>query len=146
MRRGRQPTRARCRFRSASRGRPCGRLTAEYTSTRNQFGRPIGSFQGVALRAADAYIDMQAIRSTFWETAWRLSEGQPASGEIPVAAWWAGMAGHRVVHAAQHLHGGIGADVEYPIHCYVLWAKHVAPQLGGGTQQLVRLGTELETG
>jgi alkylation response protein AidB-like acyl-CoA dehydrogenase len=121
------------------------RLTAEYTSTRKQFGRPIGSFQGVALRAADAYIDVEAIRSTFWEAAWRLNEGLPASSEIAVAAWWACMAGHRVVHAAQHLHGGIGSDVEYPIHRYFLWAKHVALQLGGGTQQLARLGAGLET-
>jgi len=100
-------------------------LTAEYTCNRKQFERPIGSFQGVALRAADAYIDVEAMRSIYWEAIWRLTEGLPATAEIAAAKWWACTAGHRVVHTAQHLHGGIGADVEYPIHRYFLSAKQV---------------------
>lgn len=118
-------------------------LAAEYTSNRKQFDRPIGSFQGVALRAADGYIDVEAMRSTFWEAAWRLSQGLPAASEIGVASWWACLAGHRVVHTAQHLHGGIGADVEYPIHRYFLWAKQVQLALGGANKQLARLGAQL---
>jgi alkylation response protein AidB-like acyl-CoA dehydrogenase len=121
------------------------RLTAEYTSTRKQFDRAIGSFQGVALRAADGYIDVEAMRSIYWEAAWRLTEGLPASAEIGAAKWWACMAGHRVVHTAQHLHGGIGADVEYPIHRYFLWAKQVELLLGGANKQLARLGAALQT-
>jgi len=121
------------------------RLTAEYTSSRKQFGRPIGSFQGVALRAADAYVDVEAMRSAFWEAAWRLTEGLPATGEIAAAKWWACTAGHRVVHTAQHLHGGIGADVEYPIHRYFLWAKQVELTLGGASRQLAGLGAQLPT-
>jgi 3-oxocholest-4-en-26-oyl-CoA dehydrogenase beta subunit len=119
------------------------RLTAEYTSTRKQFGRPIGSFQGVALRAADAYIDVEAMRSVLWEAAWRLNEGLPAIGEIAAATWWACTAGQRVVHTAQHLHGGIGSDVEYPIHRYFLWAKQVELALGGAGKQLARIGAQL---
>ena len=53
------------------------RRTAEYTRTRKQFGRPIASFQGVALRAADAYIDLEAMRSTLLQAAWRVAEGLP---------------------------------------------------------------------
>ncbi|MFN8624506.1 MAG: acyl-CoA dehydrogenase family protein [Candidatus Binatia bacterium] len=121
------------------------RLTAEYTSTRKQFERPIGTFQGVALRAADGYIDVEAMRSIYWEAAWRLTAGLPASAEIAAAKWWACMAGHRVAHTAQHLHGGIGADVEYPIHRYFLWAKQVELQLGGANKQLARLGAMLQT-
>ena len=119
------------------------RLTAEYTANRKQFGRPIGSFQGVALRAADAYIDVEAMRSMFWEAAWRLGEGVAAGAEIAAATWWACTAGPRVVHTAQHLHGGIGADVEYPIHRYFLWAKQVELMLGGASGQLARLGARL---
>jgi len=119
------------------------RLTAEYTSTRKQFDRSIGSFQGVALRAADAYIDVEAMRSVYWEAIWRLTEGLPAAAEIAAAQWWACTAGHRVVHTAQHLHGGIGADVEYPIHRYFLWAKQVELLLGGANRQLARLGATL---
>jgi alkylation response protein AidB-like acyl-CoA dehydrogenase len=119
------------------------RLTAEYTSSRKQFGRPIGSFQGVTLRAADGYIDVEAMRSVYWEAAWRLGAGFPASSELAAAAWWACTAGQRVVHTAQHLHGGIGADVAYPIHRYFLWAKQVELTLGGANRQLARIGAQL---
>jgi alkylation response protein AidB-like acyl-CoA dehydrogenase len=117
--------------------------TAEYTRTRKQFGRPIGSFQGVSMRAADAYIDIQAMRSTLWQAAWRLSEGMRADREVLAAKWWAAMGGHRVVHTVLHLHGGTGADVEYPIHRYFLWAKQIELTLGGGGRQLANLGALL---
>jgi len=116
------------------------RRTAAYTGQRKQFGRPIGSFQAVSLRAADAYIDVEAMRSTLWQAAWRLSEGLPAAREAAVAGWWACRGGHRVVHAAQHLHGGQGADVDYPIHRYFLWARHVDVSLGGASRALAGLG------
>jgi alkylation response protein AidB-like acyl-CoA dehydrogenase len=119
------------------------RRTAEYVSTRRQFGHPIGAFQGVALRAADAYIDVEAMRSTLWQATWRLSEGLPAEGSIAVAKWWACRGGQRVVYTAQHLHGGIGADLDYPIHRYFLWAKHCEITLGGASQQLARIGALL---
>ena len=114
--------------------------TAEYTSERKQFGRPIGSFQGVSLRAADAYIDVEAMRSTMWQAAWRLDNGETAEKQAAVAKWWACMGGHRVSHTCQHLHGGIGADVDYPIHRHFLRLKHIAMTLGGASEQLSMLG------
>jgi alkylation response protein AidB-like acyl-CoA dehydrogenase len=116
------------------------RQTAEYTSTRKQFGREIGSFQGVSLRAADAYIDVEAMRSTMWQAAWRIDNGDDAAKSAAVAKWWACMGGHRVSHTCQHLHGGIGADVDYPIHRFFLRLKHVAMTLGGANEQLALLG------
>ncbi|MBK7951751.1 MAG: acyl-CoA/acyl-ACP dehydrogenase [Deltaproteobacteria bacterium] len=116
------------------------RQTAEYTSTRKQFGREIGSFQGVSLRAADAYIDVEAMRSTMWQAAWRIDNGDDAAKAAAVAKWWACMGGHRVSHTCQHLHGGIGADVDYPIHRFFLRLKHVAMTLGGANEQLALLG------
>ena len=101
---------------------------------------PIGSFQGVGLRAADAYIDIEAMRSTLMEACWRLATGRPAKLEVSVAKWWACRAGSRVTHTAQHLHGGIGADVDYPIHRFFLWSKQVELTLGGASQQLTRIG------
>ena len=117
------------------------RQTAEYTSTRKQFGREIGSFQGVALRAADAYIDVEAMRSTMWQAAWRIDNGDDGAKAAAVAKWWACTGGHRVSHTCQHLHGGIGADVDYPIHRFFLRLKHVAMTLGGGNEQLALLGS-----
>ena len=119
------------------------RMAAEYTSGRHQFGRPLATFQGAALKAADAYIDTEAMRATMWQAAWRLSQGMDASDAVAVAKWWAADAGHRVVHTTQHLHGGLGADVDYPIHRYFLWGKQIEVMLGGASQQLARLGRDI---
>lgn len=124
----------------------CGealRLTAEYAKTRKQFDQPISMFQAVGHRAADAYIDTEGIRLTALQAAWRLSAGLPAEKEVAVAKFWAAEAGQRVVHAAQHLHGGIGVDKEYPLHRLFLLAKQLELTLGGATQQLRTLGALL---
>jgi 3-oxocholest-4-en-26-oyl-CoA dehydrogenase beta subunit len=116
------------------------RMTGEYTSSREQFGRPIATFQAVGQRAADAYVDAHAIRLTMLQAAWRLTAGFPADREVAVAKYWASAGGQRVVHAAQHLHGGIGVDRDYPLHRYFLLAKQLELTLGGATRQLVNLG------
>jgi hypothetical protein len=119
------------------------RTTAEYTKTREQFDRVIATFQAVGQRAADAYVDTEAVRLTAWQAAWRLDAGMPASAEVAVAKYWAAEGGQRVVHAAQHLHGGIGVDRDYPLHRYFLWAKQLELTLGGATRQLLHLGAIL---
>jgi len=119
------------------------RLTAEYTKTREQFERPIASFQAVGQRAADAYIDTEGVRLTARQAAWRLANGHPAEAEIAVAKFWAADGGQRVVHAASHLHGGIGVDRDYALHRYFLLAKQIELTLGGATRQLLRLGAIL---
>jgi 3-oxocholest-4-en-26-oyl-CoA dehydrogenase beta subunit len=119
------------------------RMAADYTSERQQFGRPLSTFQGVALKAADAFIDTEAIRVTLWQAAWRLTAGLDATREVMVAKWWAAEGGQRVVHITQHLHGGMGADVDYPVHRYFLWGKQIEDTLGGASAQLARLGQAL---
>ncbi len=119
------------------------RATAEYTSQREQFGRPLSTNQGVALRAADAYIDTEAMRATLWSAAWRLTVGLPAAEEVAIAKWWATEGGHRVLHSTQHLHGGIGSDIDYPLHRTFLWGKQLGDTLGGASPTLVALGAEL---
>ncbi|CAN5634292.1 acyl-CoA dehydrogenase family protein [soil metagenome] len=119
------------------------RLTAAYTSEREQFNAKIATFQAVAQRAADAYIDTEAVRLTSRQAAWRLAEGIPAADAIAVAKFWAADGGQRVVHAAQHLHGGIGVDVDYPVHRYFRWAKHLELTLGGAATHLLRIGARL---
>jgi alkylation response protein AidB-like acyl-CoA dehydrogenase len=119
------------------------RMTAEYTKTREQFGRAIATFQAVGQRAADAYIDTEGVRLTTWQAVWRLSEGLDASTEVAVAKFWAADGGQRVVHAAQHLHGGMGVDKDYPLFRYFLWAKWIELSLGGATRQLLAIGKRL---
>jgi alkylation response protein AidB-like acyl-CoA dehydrogenase len=118
-------------------------MAAEYTSERRQFGRPLSTFQGVALKASDAFIDTEAMRVTLWQAAWRLTAGRDATREVMVAKWWASDGGQRVVHITQHLHGGMGADVDYPVHRYFLWGKQIEDTLGGASAQLARLGQAL---
>jgi alkylation response protein AidB-like acyl-CoA dehydrogenase len=121
-------------------------MTAEYTSKREQFGKPIATFQAVGQRAADAYIDVEAIRWTMWQAAWRLAEGLPAAEEAAVAKFWGSEAGHRVVYACTHLHGGMGVDLDYPLHRYYLWSKQFELTLGSAERQLLRLGAALREG
>ena len=118
-------------------------LTAEYARNRVQFGRPIGSFQAVAQRLADAYIDVEAVRLTMWQAAWLLASGGEAGTAVATAKFWAADAGHRVAHTAVHVHGGLGIDMSYPVHRYFVAAKHHEFALGGATEQLRRIGANL---
>ena len=88
-------------------------------------------------------LDVEAIRLTLWQAAWAVAEGLPADTEVGVAKFWAADAGHRVAHAAVHIHGGMGVATEYPVHRYFTWAKQVELTLGGATAQLLRLGAAL---
>ncbi|MEU5214717.1 acyl-CoA dehydrogenase family protein [Streptomyces sp. NPDC020807] len=118
----------------------------EYTSVREQFGRPLSTRQAVQLRAADAYMDTEAIRVTAYEAAWRLDEGLDAREAALTAAWWASEAGKRVVHTGQHLHGGMGADLDHPVHRHFLWGRQLDAYLGAGTELLAELGDLLAKG
>jgi alkylation response protein AidB-like acyl-CoA dehydrogenase len=122
------------------------RITAGYLSERKQFDRPIATFQGATLRAADAYIDTEAIRVTSWSAIWRLADGREARDELAIAKFWVADGGQRVAHACQHLHGGMGATTDYPIHRYFKWAKLLEHTVGGATQQLLRLGDSIAAG
>ncbi|UMB71460.1 acyl-CoA dehydrogenase family protein [Mycobacterium paraterrae] len=122
------------------------KIAASYTSEREQFGRPIGSFQAVQQRLADAFIDVEAIRWTTWHAAWLIAEGRPAVRDAAIAKFWAADAGARVVASAQQVHGGMGIDVTYPLHRYFLWAKQIELSLGSAPQQLVRLGASYPEG
>ena len=118
-------------------------LTSTYTTERQQFGVPIASFQAVGHRAADAYIDTEAIRLTAWQALWRLAHGADAAEHVSIAQYWAAEAGQRVVHSAVHLHGGVGVDRDYPLARYFTAAKQSELQLGGSTPALLQLGRHI---
>jgi 3-oxocholest-4-en-26-oyl-CoA dehydrogenase beta subunit len=120
-------------------------MAATYTSQRVQFGRPLSTNQAVAVRAADAHLDTVAIRLSAQRAAWLMDRGaeDAAASAALVAKWWAAHGGLRTVHATQHLHGGIGADVDYPIHRYFLWGRDTAFALGGAAAVAADLGAVL---
>jgi len=111
-----------------------------HLSSRRQFGKPLAAFQATTQRAADGYITTEAMRVTALNAAWRLAEGFDARRDVAVAAYWANEGAQQVVTAAQHLHGGIGADVDYPVHRYFLWGIQLASVLGSASSHLARLG------
>ncbi|RDI17648.1 alkylation response protein AidB-like acyl-CoA dehydrogenase [Rhodococcus sp. AG1013] len=120
-------------------------LTSEYALTRKQFDKPIGTFQAVRQRLADAYLDVEAVRLSLWQAAWRESEGIPADAEVATAKFWAADAGHRVAHTMVHVHASIGIFLEYPVHRYFTAAKRTEFLFGAATEQLRTLADALTT-
>ena len=120
------------------------RLTSRYATERQQFGRPIATFQAVTQRVADMYVDVLTLRLAVRRAAWALDAGHvPAdrvAADIATARFVAADACHRVVCAAQHVHGGVGFDREYPLHRHFLMAKRIEFSLGGASEHLARLG------
>jgi len=121
-------------------------LTAEYARERVQFDRPIGSFQAVHQRAGDAFINMEAIRLSTLEAALFLADerdGAAIENAVSVAKYWAAEGGQFTAYACQHLHGGIGIDVDYPLHRYFIWSTQLEHSLGCARDQLQRLGARI---
>jgi hypothetical protein len=118
-------------------------ITTDHLKQREQFGAPLGALPPVQHRCADAYMALDALRWVTWRAAWRLSEELPAAREAWIAKFWAADAGSRITTATQHLHGGLGVDLDYPIHRYFLWAKALELAHGGATPQLVALGDDM---
>ena len=85
-------------------------------------------------------MDTEGIRLTSWQAAWRIANGSDARREVAVAKFWAAEAGQRIVHAATHLHGGLGVDRDYPLHRHFLYAKNLELALGGSSAQRRKLG------
>jgi 3-oxocholest-4-en-26-oyl-CoA dehydrogenase beta subunit len=123
------------------------REAAAYVSSREQFGRPLATFQAVTQQLGDAYCDVQAMRATLWQAAWAV-EHDPSAGarSVDVAVWWATDAGQRVQHVVQHVHGGIGADTTYPVHRRLLWTLRASAALGGPSSALAALAPRVLPG
>jgi alkylation response protein AidB-like acyl-CoA dehydrogenase len=120
-------------------------LTAAYAKTREQFGRPIGTFQAVSQRLADGYIDILGTDLMLWQAAWRLEEGLNADKEVAGVKLWAADTGHKVAHTTVHVHGGVGIDMDGEAHRYFTTGKLGEFLLGGTTEQARKIGAILAT-
>ncbi len=119
------------------------KMTAEYASTREQFGRPIATFQAVTHSLADQYIHLNGIKLTAYAALWKLDNEKDADAAVHEAKWFSSHIGMEIVNSTQHIHGGMGVDRDYPLHRYTLWNKYIQTSLGAGTQQLRKLGALL---
>lgn len=114
--------------------------TVEYISERRQFERQIGAFQAVQMTMADCTVALEALRSSLWQLVYRLDEGLGCDSEALATAFQASEAGHLIGHKAQHVHGGFGVDITYPIHRYLYWSRAIRLALGGSGDTLTQLG------
>ncbi|MFB4306610.1 acyl-CoA dehydrogenase family protein [Actinomadura sp. GTD37] len=119
------------------------RTAADYLTGREQFGRPLATFQAAQHQLADCYIEIDALRVCLWHAVSLVAAGEDAETAVLVAKWWSDEGGLNVVHRVQHLHGGIGVDVDYPVHRHFLWGKQIAGTLGGASADLDLLGAAL---
>ncbi|MFC5746867.1 acyl-CoA dehydrogenase family protein [Actinomadura rugatobispora] len=116
-------------------------LTTEYVKTREQFERPLAQFQAVTMQIGDVYIAKRALDVAVWAGAWRLAEGAEDADEVlAIASYNACDPVVKALYTCQHLHGGIGLDVTYPLHRHFAWAKQAGHLLGGAEDQLDTLG------
>src|SRR5579859_136323 len=108
-----------------------------YAQQREQFGRPIAAFQGVAFMIADMATEIDAARLLVYRAAWLKDQGQPYSTEAAMAKLFASEVASRVTNAAIQVHGGYGYITEYKVERYLRDAK--LTEIGEGTSQIQRL-------
>ena len=113
---------------------------AAYVSERKQFGRPLGKFQAVSQQAANAYMQIEALRGAYWRALDFLEQGEDFGQAAAVAKYWTADSGHKAAHTFLHLHGGIGQDLEYPVHRFFLWAKFCERYMGGVDDLVIDIG------
>ena len=119
-------------------------LAVEYAKVREQFGRPIGSFQAVKHRCADMLVDVEGMRSAVYHAAWALQTGGSEAAETAaVAKIWCSDAGLRVAESALQVHGGIGFTWEADVHLYLKRAQLDSVSFGDARHHRTRLAAVL---
>jgi alkylation response protein AidB-like acyl-CoA dehydrogenase len=108
-----------------------------YSQTREQFGRPIGTFQGVAFMIADMATEIEAARALVYRSAWLKDQGRDYALASAQAKLFASEVRSRVTNAAIQVHGGYGYVTDYPVERYLRDAK--LTEIGEGTSQVQRL-------
>jgi alkylation response protein AidB-like acyl-CoA dehydrogenase len=116
------------------------RLTADYVANREQFGRPLSTFQTVAAQLAEVYIASRTIALASTSVIWRLSEGRDADADLDVLGYWLTSQAPPNMQTCHHLHGGMGMDITYPMHRYYSTIKDLTRFLGGPAHRLDLVG------
>ena len=114
-------------------------LTTAHVRSREQFGRPLATFQAVAQQIADVYVTARTLHLATLSACWRLDSGRDAGRDTDVAAYWATEYGPPALRTCHHLHGGLGMDVSYPLSRYSALVTDLVRFLGGTADRLDRL-------
>jgi 3-oxo-4-pregnene-20-carboxyl-CoA dehydrogenase alpha subunit len=116
------------------------RLTADYVANREQFGKPLSTFQTVAAQLAEIYIASRTITLVATSVIWRLSEGRDAAEDLDVLGYWLTSQVPPAMQLCHHLHGGMGMDITYPMDRYYSTVKDLTRLLGGPSHRLDLVG------
>ncbi|MDT5322904.1 MAG: 3-oxo-4-pregnene-20-carboxyl-CoA dehydrogenase alpha subunit [Mycobacterium sp.] len=116
------------------------RLTADYVASREQFGKPLSTFQTVAAQLAEVYIASRTIALASTSVIWRLVEGRDAAEDLDVLGYWVTSQAPPVMQLCHHLHGGMGMDITYPMDRYYSTIKDLTRLLGGPSHRLDLVG------
>jgi 3-oxo-4-pregnene-20-carboxyl-CoA dehydrogenase alpha subunit len=98
-------------------------LTRAHIERREQFGKPIATFQAAAMQIAEVYIASRTMHLAALSAAWRLHTGRDAASDVDTAVTWFAQEVPQALRACHHLHGGIGLDITYPLHRYSAMVK-----------------------
>jgi 3-oxo-4-pregnene-20-carboxyl-CoA dehydrogenase alpha subunit len=115
-------------------------LTTEHLRNREQFGRPLATFQAAAQQIADVYATARTLHLVTTSACWQLDTGRDAGRDADVAAYWLAQYGPAALGTCHHLHGGLGMDVTYPLPRYSALVTDLAALVGGADARLDRLG------
>ena len=115
-------------------------LTTAHIGTRQQFGRPLATFQAAAQHIADVYIVARTLHLATLSACWRLAEGQDAASDLDVAAYWMAARAPEIMRACHHLHGGTGMDASYPLARFSALVADLVRYTGGTGYRLDQLG------
>jgi alkylation response protein AidB-like acyl-CoA dehydrogenase len=115
-------------------------LTTEHVAVRQQFGRPLATFQAVAQHIADVSIASRTLHLAALSGCWRLDTGREAGPDLDVAAYWLADQAPMALRTCHHLHGGTGMDVSYPLYRYSALVKDLVRLVGGADYRLGLLG------
>ena len=118
------------------------RLTADYVANREQFGKPLSTFQTVAAQLAEVYIASRTLTLAANSVVWRLSEGRDADEDLDVLGYWLASQAPPVMQLCHHMHGGMGMDIAYPMDRYYSTVKDLARLLGGPSHRLDLVGAQ----
>ena len=118
------------------------RLTADYVGTREQFGRPLSTFQTVAAQLAEVYIASRTISLASTSVIWRLTEDRDADDDLDVLGYWLTSQAPPAMQTCHHLHGGMGMDITYPMDRYYSTIKDLTRLLGGPAYRLELVGAQ----
>ena len=114
-------------------------LTSRHIREREQFGRPLATFQAVAQQIADVYAAARTLHLATTSACWRLDAGRDAAHDADVAAYWLAEYAPPALRTCHHLHGGLGMDISYPLPRYSSLVSDLVTFVGGADARLDRL-------